>query len=81
MGLVKILRFSCISPEVNMSWLNIITFSGGSMACSHVAFISWGVVALFSRWLSSYGLNFGDMSCISRAASLKHEFGWGHPLF
>ncbi len=28
-GLVKILRFLCISPEVNMSWLNIITFSGG----------------------------------------------------
>ena len=80
MGFVKILKFSCISPEDDTSWLNIFTSPGGLIVCSHAAFLSWGVVCLVSKWSSSYGLNFGDKSCICWPASLKHELGWGHPL-
>ena len=80
MGFVKILKFLCISPEDDTSWLNIFTSPGGPIACSCAAFLSWGVVCSVSKWSSLYGLNFRAMFCIWHPASLKHKFGWGHPF-
>ncbi len=80
-GFVNILKLSYISPVVDMFWLKIFTFSGGPMAFSLAALMSSWVIDSLRRWSSSYGVYLGDMSCMYLEASLKHEFGWGHPAF
>src|SRR5258708_10295832 len=80
MGFVKILKFSCISPEDDTSWLNIFTSPAGSIACARAAFLSSGVACLVSKRSSSCGLNCVDKSCICRPPSLKHHFGVCHPF-
>src|SRR5258707_2590161 len=75
LGLVKIRRFSWISPEDNSFRLKNLTSSGGPIAWVSVAFrSSMGILSL-RGFLSSYGLNCGDRSGRVFLASLKRSLG------
>ena len=78
-GFVNILRFSWISPVVDTLWSKILILSGGLIAVFWAALLSSGVVALFSRWSVSWGLNLGARSSRVSEAALRQEWGWGQP--